>query len=213
MGEDQITAKIRAELERGITSESQAVYLLVETRKLLDRDRMKGVLPDDFRPYESLRLFTDWAVHVCLSGPRAQNIVKKADAYYPKMINGTLSHEEKADFARTFALNTFRHELSQFLQAKNLPPFSDAQWNFFLKSFLNVIEDCPLFCKAEGAAVAEVDEVVLIRQTEKAPDGNAPALIWALCFQGKLKFPVGKMDPLLDKMWDAIVAFGEARER
>jgi len=92
--EDQILRKIRAELKRGITEECQVVYLLVEIRKLLDRDGKNA------EPYNSLRLYSDWAVHFSLWGPRAQNIVIQADAYYPKLLLGTLSEEEKKQFPK-----------------------------------------------------------------------------------------------------------------
>src|SRR5487761_415387 len=184
--EDQIVLKVRAELERGITSECQAVYLLVEIRKLLDRDREGTV------PYNSLRFYSDWAVHVELDRRPAQEIVKKADA----LVNGTLSHEENRDFVRMFTFDTFRDELDQFLQVKKLRPFSDAEWNSFLACFLNVVEDCPLSCRAQGASVTEVDEVVIIRETGRVADGNPQAVIWALCFAGKLKMSFGGTDPL-----------------
>jgi hypothetical protein len=48
--EDQLIAKVRRELDHGITTESQVVYLLVELRKLLDRNRKNA------KPYDSIRL-------------------------------------------------------------------------------------------------------------------------------------------------------------
>lgn len=72
--EDQLIAKIRRELDRGITTESQAVYLLVELWKLLDRNRKNA------KPYDSIRLYSNWVAHIRLNGPQAQEIVKKADA-------------------------------------------------------------------------------------------------------------------------------------
>jgi len=205
--EDHIVAKIRAELKRGIKSECQAVYLLVEIRKLLDRDRQ------GMQPYNSLRLYTDWAVHVRLDGPQAQEIVKKADAFYPKMINGTHSEEERSEFARILEFSTFRDELGQFLRAKRIRPFSDAEWNSFLACFLNVIEDCPLYCKARGIPVTEVDEVVLVREPGRVPDGTPQPVIWALCLAGKFRMSYGGDLTLSDRTMDAIIAFSESRDR
>src|SRR2546422_11205054 len=74
--------KIREQLERGISTECQVVYLLVEIRKLLDRERTSGA------QYGSLRLYCNWAVHVELSKAQAQEIVKKADQLYFKLIKG-----------------------------------------------------------------------------------------------------------------------------
>ncbi len=205
--EDHLIAKIRRELDCGITTESQAVYLLVELRKLLDRNR------ENTKPYNSIRLYSDWAVHVSLKGPQAQEIVKKADAFYPKLMNGSMSEDEKADFARIFSLDTFRDELNQFLQVKKLPLFSDTGWNAFLACFLSVIEDCPLFCKANGATVTQVDEVVVVRDSKRIPDGSPQPVIWALCFEGKFRTSVGGDFTHEDRIFDAIIAFNEARER
>jgi len=203
--EDQIVAKIRREIERGITTESQAVYVLVEIRKLLDRDRLAN------RPYDSIRLYSDWVVHVALEGPRAQEIVKTADTLYPKLVTGTLSESERAQFSRLFSLHAFREELGQFLQTKNIPPMSDEGWNSFLASFLNVIEDCPLLCKTTDATLTNVDEVVVIQDEKRAADGSPQPVIWALCFRGKHKSSFGGDPSMEDRVWEAVDAFIVAR--
>jgi hypothetical protein len=205
--EDHIVAKIRAEMERGIKSECQAVYLLVEIRKLLDRDQSSA------QRYKSLRLFGNWVVHVRLDNDQAQEIVRRADAFYVKLVNGTLSHEEITDFARILEFNKFRDELSQFLQTKRLRPFSDVEWNLFLTCYLQVIEDCPLYCVSRDASVTEVDEVVLIREDGRNSDGTPPAITWALCWKGQPKTTYGGTETLSDKTEAAIRAFHEAREQ
>lgn len=205
--EDQIIRKIKAEMERGITTESQAVYLMVEIRKLLDKDR-RGT-----EPYSSIRLYSDWTVHVCLTLSRAQAIVKLADALYPKLMAGTMSNEEKATFARIFSLEMFREELTRFLQTKLIRPFSNEGWNSFLACFLNVIEDCPLVCKAEGANVTHVDEVVIVQDPARIPDGSPLPVIWALCFGGKFRQSIGGDPSMEDRIFEAIEAFIGAREQ
>jgi hypothetical protein len=204
---DQLIAKIRRELDRGITTESQVVYVLVELRKLLDRNR------EHAKPYDSIRLYSDWVVHIRLNGPQAQEIVKKADAFYPKLIEGSMSEDEKADFARIFSLDTFRKELNQFLEVKELRPFSNTEWNSFLACFLNVIEDCPLFCEAKGATVTQVDEVVVVRDLDRIPDDSPPPVIWALSFGGKFRMSVGGDFTHEKRISNAIVAFNEARDQ
>ncbi len=57
--QDDIVRKLRAELERGISTEAQVVYVLVKIRKLLDLTRDQG--------YATLRLCCNWVVHVELS--------------------------------------------------------------------------------------------------------------------------------------------------
>ena len=202
--EDQIVAKLRSELERGITTECQVVYVLVEIRKLLDRDTKNAP------PYNSLRLYSNWVVHVELTGLQAQNVVKRADAFYPKIMAGTLNEEEKGDFARIFSLDVFREELNHFLEHKNLTSFSDSAWNIFLACFLNVIEDCQLACRAKDETLSHVDEVVVLRHG-RTQDGSPQSVIWALCLKGKFKMSVGGIEELSDEIIAAIEAFSEVR--
>lgn len=205
--EDQLIEKIRGEMDRGINSECQVVYLLVEIRKLMDRDKTASM------PYNSLRIYSDWAVHVGLSGPQAQDIVKRADAFYPKLMNDTVSNQEKADFAKVFLLNTFREEMNRFLNDHVQRSFSDARWNSFLTYFLRVIEDCPLICKADITTLANVDEVFIVRDGDaETPDGSPPAIIWGLFFKGKLKMPMGANFTMSDRLIDKFVAFSGTRE-
>lgn len=206
--EDQLKRKIREEMDRGIKTECQVVYLLVEVRKLMDRDKKTT------EPYNSVRLYTDWAVHVGLAGPQAQFVVKQADSFYPKLLDGTVSAEEKAAFAKVFLLNTFKQELNRFLQDYVQRSFSDAQWNTFLACFLHVIEDCPLICEADNATLANVDEVFIVRDGDgnEAAEGLPPAIVWGLCYKGELRMPMGANYTMTDKLIDTFVAFSESRK-
>ena len=56
-----IAAKLSRELEDEIVSERQVVYILVETRKLLEQQATLG-------HYRNLKLCADWAVHPRLQG-------------------------------------------------------------------------------------------------------------------------------------------------
>jgi hypothetical protein len=206
---DQLKAKIKAEIDRGIASESQVVYLLVEIRKLLDRDRTST------QPYNSLRFYSDWAVHVGLAGPQAQDIVKRADAFYPRLMDGTATAQEKADFAKIFSLKAFREEIDRFLKDYVQRSFSDPAWNSFLTHFLRVIEDCPLICKADNASLTNVDEVFIVRNsddTEGIHDDSEPAIVWGLCFKGELKMPMGTNFTLSDKLIETLIAFTESQK-
>src|SRR5438552_3646358 len=59
---DELVKKIQHVLDRPITNEMQLVYLLVELRKLMDRDGYKDPV---------LRMFCNWVVHTSLEN-RAQ---------------------------------------------------------------------------------------------------------------------------------------------
>jgi hypothetical protein len=58
---DELIRKIQDVLGRRITNEKQVVYLLVELRKLMDRDNYKNPV---------LRTFSNWVVHTSLEVQR-----------------------------------------------------------------------------------------------------------------------------------------------
>src|SRR6185437_14817666 len=119
---DRIREKLAGVLRDGATNEAVVVYFLVEVRKLMDRE---GVPAYD---YPSLRLYSNWVMHVELANRQAQELVKKGDAYYPKLMAGQLSEEANADFREIFNFTTFRNELTQYLRANRLPVFDDPWW-------------------------------------------------------------------------------------
>lgn len=189
--ENDIIRKLRKELEAGISTESQVVYVLVKIRRLLDLERDEGLA----REYMSLRLCCNWAVHVKLSHRQAQKIVEMVDALYPKLVRHELVEKEKNEMSNMFSLRAFRQELNDFLGERCFRTLSDTEWNVFLACFLNTIEDCPLVCEAKEAKVTDVDQVVLIKEVgdnDRIPDGKPPQILWALSLKGAPKLMLGQ---------------------
>lgn len=217
---DRIRDKLGGVLKDGATSEALVVYFLVEVRKLMDREGIP------FAEYPSLRMYSNWAVHVELANSQAQELVKTADSFYLKLIAGEPTAEDKEQFRGLFNFETFRAELTQYLRVNRLPDFDDRWWNAFLTHFLNVVEDCPLICKARAERVEErvfpaqepmrsVDEVVIYfaSKPEAVAAGAPPPINWALCCQGSLVFPISATSALSDDFVDALVQFGKLRDR
>ena len=176
---DAIIQKLTTVLSSPITTEAQAVYALVELRKLLDRRREQGQEPD----FLAIRFCSDWAVHVHLHGAPAQQLVVDAQNLCQKSQAGTFADEEKEYFRGRFTLEPVREELRLLCEESNLPVFTDAGWNSFLSCFLAVIEDCPLSIRLPPGAIADVDEVVLTREvgtTLGVADGKPPRIVWEL---------------------------------
>lgn len=59
MTQSAIIAKLETLLAKGITNEPEALYLIVEIRKLLEQQQAK-------KHYEYLTFHCDWAVHATL---------------------------------------------------------------------------------------------------------------------------------------------------
>ncbi len=139
---EEIVTKLERELDFEIVSERQVVYILVETRKLLER---QGTLT----AYRALKLYSDWAVHPKLRGPDAQDIVAHFDAYEIEFRkSGKTVAEFKLEPLHEFmSLTRFRAELIESLSAQGVdtaPLVSDQFWQSLIQHYCSVIQDCPL---------------------------------------------------------------------
>lgn len=174
--EDQIRHKLTSALSSPVSTEAQAVYALVQLRKLLDRRKARG-LPD----FSYLRFLSDWVVHIKLQGATAQRIIQDAQDLYQKSQAGTFTEAEKAYFRGLFTLEPVREELRDLSEDSGLPIMSDATWNSFLGSVLSVIEDCPLSLRLQPGTNADVDEVVFSREmgtVMEGANGGPPRIVW-----------------------------------
>ena len=143
-----IITKLEAEFDSEICSERQVVYILVETRKLLEQQGTLG----NFR---TLKLFSDWAVHPKLDRSDAQVVLKQFDAFeieYQK--RGVTMAEFQSQALRDFLSHgIFRAELITALsqEGANVNRLkSDAFWQPFIQNYSAVIQDCPLEAKANN---------------------------------------------------------------
>lgn len=142
--EPEILRKLHTLLHDGITSEPQAVYLMVELRKLLEQQGAE-------QQYCYLKFHCDWAVHSKLSGRAAQNVLKHFDQMNTHLTTGKHLHElpsdQQAKINNISQMKLFESELGAFLQAKGLPPINATRsdgWTYFLHFYVRVISDCPL---------------------------------------------------------------------
>jgi hypothetical protein len=140
-----IIGKLTTELDAGITSEVQVVYLLVGIRKLMERDEVREQYPD-------LKFHCDWALHSKLEGTAAKDVLRKFDAAHAQLRDREIELRDlpaglKDDIDRISKMRSFEEELSGFLEAYGLPPLTRKRpdgWPHFLHLYANVIEDIPL---------------------------------------------------------------------
>src|SRR5947207_2263802 len=79
---EDIIRKLTVELNKGITTEVQVVYLLVGIRKLIERDEVE-------EKYPALMFHCDWAVHAKLDRAPAKSILRLLDEAQPHLKAGT----------------------------------------------------------------------------------------------------------------------------
>lgn len=148
----EILRKLDTLLRTGIQSEAQTVYLLAETRKLLEQQQAK-------QQYSYLNFHCNWALHSKLSGDAAQRILQVFNEANALLKTGLDLHQLPRPLQNEIdALSKMWHfesELKAFLQANALPPINATRpdgWVYFLHFYTNVISDCPLVIAANNAA-------------------------------------------------------------
>lgn len=153
-----ILIKLETLLAHGIRSEAEAVYLMVEVRKLLEQQDAK-------KQYEYLTFHCDWALHARLSGTTAQRILKLFDAANIHLKAGVqlgnLPDLLRMKIDRISKLRYFEQQFESFLQNNGLPTLDSTRsdgWIHFVHFYGQIVEDCPLvmIAKNAGATVASV---------------------------------------------------------
>jgi hypothetical protein len=102
---DELCSKIQAIVDRKIRKEMQVVYLLVEARKLMDRENYTAPV---------LRTFSNWVVHTSLEN-RADGstlILKQFDSFMAQLYERQLMHKDKEHIS----LGSFREALTGFFK-------------------------------------------------------------------------------------------------
>lgn len=178
---DEIVAKLSHEFGCEIHTERQVVYILVEARKLLERE-------NTLRGYRTLKLCSDWAVHPQLCGPGAQEILKYFDDYEAEFQRSEKTLQEfKCEPLHGFlSLTKFRSELIESLSKYGVrvtPLASDAVWQEFIQHYCGVIQDCPLHARnADTGLVTDVCAVAWpVEQADTVfPGRRVVEWIWTL---------------------------------
>src|ERR1043166_6149156 len=109
---DQIVEKLRSVLADGVDSECKVVYILCETRKLLDK------YPIDPIPV-ALRLYCHWALHIDLSHPSTTApLLSRIDDFVSSVLAGNTDVVGEHRMFREFVfLDTFRDQFRLFLKS------------------------------------------------------------------------------------------------
>lgn len=149
---DELLRKIQEVLKRRITNEKQVVYLMVELRKLMDREKYKDPV---------LRTFSNWVVHTDLTYPQEGSafILKEFDHQMIELFDHKRNSQQLAHVSLTeFRLSLhrcFKHFglTNQFIEdSKN--------WKKFVQLYSSIVAECPITFKASK------DNLKYIKQVE-----------------------------------------------
>jgi hypothetical protein len=152
MTTSDILSKLTRELDAGIETEVQVVYLLAGIRKLIERDKAMEQYPD-------LKFHCDWALHSSLGGTAAKQVLRKFDAAHTllrdkKIELRELPAELGTEIDRISKMRSFEEDLSRFLDDYGLPPLTKNRpdgWPHFLHLYAGVVEDIPLVVSLPAA--------------------------------------------------------------
>lgn len=140
----QILDKLTILLNVGITTEAQTVYLLVAIRKIIEQEQAN-------QQYKYLNFHCNWALHSSLERRDAKEILILFDDVHTHYINGndeiSLDKNLERELTRISRMESFKEELSAFLEDKGLPSIDATRsdgWIHFQHLYAKVIEDCPL---------------------------------------------------------------------
>jgi hypothetical protein len=194
-----IIEKLRAVLDVGVDSECKVVYVLAETRKLLE------TYPPAPFPF-ALKLYCHWALHIDLENPKVTlPFLEGVETFVVSYLAGNSDIAAERRLLREFVLlNTFRLQFRQFLQAYDLPTAlcdENSRWHEFVKHYAGVIEDGSLSCNAKTNALKLVSEVIFSRGTAAMPGSYIPfGLEWTIILTDGRKLTVEvKVEPFEGK--------------
>jgi hypothetical protein len=173
--QNSIVTKLRNVLSGPVDTEAMAVYLLCETRKLLDYED-----PSPSRTPTPLRMFCHWALHVDLDRRgTTEEFVKRVDNVVTHFINEqerftqSAFAAEQALIAEFASFDKFRSELQAFLSRHGLPTYlcdEHIKWFSFLEAYAGVIEDGSLFC----SRLNTVEGVTFIKRSSEMTPSDLP---------------------------------------
>jgi hypothetical protein len=171
---DELLRKIQHVLERRITNEKQVVYLLVELRKLMDRDDYKDPV---------LRTFSNWVVHTSLEN-RAEGstfILSQFDHFMGELIE----HKRKSPHLQQISLGAFRKTLIRCFKHFNLSAtFTNnlIEWKKFATMYCLVVSECPIVFTASKTKLKYIRQVELRSIARDLLFKEWPMVQWRLTF-------------------------------
>jgi len=176
--EKSIVQKLRPMLSAAVDSECKVVYVLAESRKLLETH---AIDPEPF----ALRLYCHWALHVDLDHPKTTRaFLEQAEKYAASVLAGSQDIVQEHRMLREFVfLDTFRQQFRKFLDAYGLPTAvcdDDKRWHEFMTHYAGVIEDGSLSCSAKTQPLTLVSKVVFTKGKTVQDHYTPFALAWTI---------------------------------
>jgi len=143
---NDIVGKLNRAFDQNNVDEQQVVYILVETRKLLEQQNTLGSFP-------ALKLCIDWAVHPKLDRSGAKVVLGYFDAYEAEFQKSgvTVAESKLQPLLEFMSHRKFREQFIQAVEPHGVRVdrlASDEFWREFIQQYSAVVQDCPLEARA-----------------------------------------------------------------
>lgn len=131
--EDEIISKLKSALNEPIQKECQVVYILVEIRKLLEKNKIKA-------NYPVLNFYCNWALHSYIENikPQIRTLLEEIE----KTINSSRYDLSLPEKMLNFEL--FKKDIKTFFANFSIDYNLDSNWITIRKLLIDIISDCPL---------------------------------------------------------------------
>jgi hypothetical protein len=218
VGRHAIVEKLSSELTKGITSEAQVVYFLVEIRKLLE-------ITDRADDYPTLLFHCEWALHSRMDRAGALRILQRFDELCDNLFRfdktKLLDAKFNEELSNLLGGVRFRRELESFLEFVHITRDSFVlDWVSFMRLYGETIKDAPLVISSRRRAKRKPQQRIAIKHLKSVvvrTENSAGAfrLQWRLHYARKppidfaptglvTVFPIrdaGEPEPIRDNEW------------
>lgn len=171
----ELLRKIQLVLDRRITNEMQVVYLLVELRKLMDRDDYKDPI---------LRTFSNWVVHTSLENQAEGSTFILSE--FDHFVAGLYERKRQSPRLQHISLGAFREALVRCFEHFDLSAKfvkNIAQWKRFSKLYCLIVSECPIVFTASKKELKYIKQVELRGVGPGALVKEMPIVRWRVMFR------------------------------
>src|SRR6266481_4411095 len=196
MARDSLIQKIGDTLIAGVDSEQAVVYLLVEARKLADRDRYEDPV---------LRMFCNWVVHtdLAIKGEGSTLLLTTVDTE----IDDAVANNKSINSLPIFRFETFKSALKKFLVHFKLPDELvrlEKKWRPFIMLYSSVVSECPIICSASKIPLKHLEKIEVLkapRMSFYVNDLLVHRLRWRILFKDGAKQAVSTFGNSVTVVW------------
>ncbi|MDM1296740.1 hypothetical protein HX021_20855 [Sphingobacterium sp. N143] len=173
---ESILEKISDLVTKGVESEAECVYLLTQSRKYMEQQRIYA--------YPNLRMLINWTVHSKLDNAAVKEFLEDLnDFLVDSEVRGSHELSPFPELKNKLSFVTsLQKEMGDFLQSIGIDSLictDNRKFRRFLEIFGHTVEDTPLVYKA-NPPLSHLSEVTFSRRQSVFSEGMPPSFSWKI---------------------------------